>query len=48
MKNYQENIEVAQTLKSGINFSNLNYFAVIDNKLFSAAENNTILFETIF
>lgn len=47
-KTCQENLETAQKLKSGQNFSSFSYFAITDDKLFSTAENNTILFETIF
>ena len=47
-KDQQENIETAKILKSGANFHSLRYFTVVDDRLFSTPEANTILFETAF
>lgn len=47
-KDYLINIETAQKLRTGANFEILDYFYVIDNRLFKGADENTILFETIF
>jgi pimeloyl-ACP methyl ester carboxylesterase len=43
-----DDLETAKKLKASGSFVNMNYFQVIDNKVFSTAENNTILFETCY
>lgn len=48
LKAYNEDLETARKLKSSSNFAHMNYFHVIDEKLFTTPENNTIIFDSIF
>jgi Putative serine esterase (DUF676) len=48
IKAYDENIQTAAVIKSSNNFLNLDYFRILDNKLFRDPDQNTILFEITY
>ena len=48
LKDYEENVETAQILKTRTSFLSFSYFSIQDTRIFSKPETNTILFETIF
>jgi triacylglycerol esterase/lipase EstA (alpha/beta hydrolase family) len=47
-KSYNEDMEIANKLRRTSNFSQLDYFSVVDDKMFVPAEENTILIESVY